>query len=87
MLLIWLNTFETHVWTDKPWPSFVIQVTKVEVKMAMDIVKHNAPFQMAHTISSIIRECFKDSKIAQSNSSGRIKTTQIINGAVKTFYK
>lgn len=62
-------------------------MTKAEVKMAMAIVKHNAPFQMADTISPIIRECFKDSKIAQSYSSGRTKTTQIINGAVKPFYK
>ena len=35
---------------------------KAEVKMAMATVKHNAPFQMADTISPIIRECFKDSK-------------------------
>ena len=49
--------------------------------------KTYAPFQMADTISPIIKKCFTDSKIAQSYSLGRTKTTQIINGAVKPFYK
>ena len=62
-------------------------MTKAELKKAMAIVKHNTPFQMVDTISPIIRECFKDSKIAQSYSSGHTKTTQIINGAVKPLYK
>lgn len=55
--------------------------------MALAIVKHNAPIQMAETLSPLVKEIFPDSKIAQSFASSRTKTRCIINGALKPYFK
>ena len=55
--------------------------------MALNIIKHNAPFKMADSLSPTIRQVFTDSNIAKSYASGRKKTTCIINGALRPYFK
>ena len=43
---------------------------------------HNLPIAAADHLSSLIKECFLDSKIAQSYSCPRTKSSCILNGTV-----
>ena len=49
-----------------------------EVKFTFAIVKHNAPFQLAESLSPRIQDYFSDSKVAISCACSRTKTCCII---------
>ena len=53
----------------------------------MGLVKYDVPFAMADTISSLMINIFHDSKIANSYAADKTKTTCIVNGALKVYYK
>ena len=53
----------------------------------MALLKHDAPFAMADTISPLMKNIFCDSKIANSYDAAKTKTTCIVNGALKEYYK
>ena len=42
---------------------------------------------MAYTISPLMKNIFVDSKIADSYAAAETKTTCIVNGALKKYYK
>ena len=48
--------------------------------MALNIVKHDASFNMVDSLAPTIRKAFNGSKIAKSYASGRKKTTYIVKG-------
>ena len=58
-----------------------------EVKFTFAIVKHNAPFQLAESLSLLIQDYFSDSKVAKSYACSRTKICCIINGALKDNFK
>ena len=47
--------------------------------MAVNIVKHDASFKMADSLSLTIRKVFNDSQIAKSYASGRKKKKQPVS--------
>ena len=53
----------------------------------MTLVKHDVPFAMADAIDLLMENIFDDSKIANSYTEAKIKTTCIVNGALKEYYK
>ena len=53
----------------------------MDVKIAIALVESDVPFTMPDTISPLMKNIFDDSKIAYS------KTTCIVNGALKEYYK
>ena len=55
--------------------------------MALNIVKHDASLKMADSLSPTIRKVFNDSQIAKSYASERKKTTCIVNGALRPYFK
>lgn len=55
--------------------------------MAMALVGSNLPFAAADTFNSLFKSIFPDSEIAKEYSSGRTKTTCIVNGALKPFFR
>ena len=55
--------------------------------MALNIVKHDASLKMADSLSPTIRKVFDDSQIAKSYASERKKTTCIVNGALRPYFK
>ena len=54
--------------------------------MAAAIVD-NIPFAAADTFSPLFKEMFPDSEIARSYASARTKTTCIVNGALKPYFR
>lgn len=55
--------------------------------MAMAIVNSNLPFASAETFNGLFKSIFPDSAIAKEYSSGKTKTTCIINGAIKPYFR
>ena len=55
--------------------------------MALNIIKHDASFKMADSLSPTIRKVFNDSQITKSYASGRKKTTCIVKGALRSYFK
>ena len=55
--------------------------------MTLNIVKHDASFKMADSLSPTIQKVFSDSSIAKLYASGCKKTTCIINGAFQPYFK
>ena len=55
--------------------------------MALNIIKHNTPFKMADSLSPTIQQVFTESDIAKSYAPGRKKTTCVINGALRPYFK
>lgn len=55
--------------------------------MAAAIVDNNIPFAAADTFSPLFKEMFPDSEIAKSYASARTKTTCIVNGALKPYFR
>ena len=53
--------------------------------MALNIVKHDASFKMADSLSPTIRKVFIDSQIAKSYASGCKKTTCIVSSTIIKF--
>lgn len=53
-------------------------VTKAECKMAMLIAKNNWPMAFSDDFSKSVAAMFPDSDITKKYSSGRTKTTQIL---------
>ena len=65
----------------------LLQVTSAEVQIAMALVDNNIQFAAADTFNSLFKDIFPDSEIAKAYSSGRTKTTCIINGALKPHFR
>ena len=59
-----------------------ILTRKTEIKLAGFLAEHNLPIAAAEHLSSLIKECFPDSKIARSYSCTRTKSSCILNGAI-----
>lgn len=55
--------------------------------MAMAIVNNNIPFAAADTFNSLFKDIFPNSKIANAYASGRTKTTCIVNGELKPYFR
>ena len=53
----------------------------------MALVKHDVPFAMADIISPLMKNIFDDSRIANSYTAAKAKTTCVVNGAFKEYYK
>ena len=54
--------------------------------MAMAMVNNNIPFAAADTFNSLLN-MFPDSKITKAYASGKTKTTGIVNGALKPYFR
>lgn len=54
--------------------------------MAMALVDNNIQFAAADTFNTLFKTIFPDSEIAKAYSSGRTKTTCMINGALKPYF-
>ena len=55
--------------------------------MALNIIKHDASFKMADSLSPTIRKIFNDSQIVKSYASRRKKTTCIVKRALRPYFK
>ena len=53
-----------------------------ELKFTGFLAEHNLPLASADHLTSLVRECFPDSKIAQSYACSRTKASCILNGAI-----
>lgn len=49
------------------------------------MVNHNVPLAVADHFSPLMKECFKDSDVAQRYGAARTKTTCIINRAIAPY--
>ncbi|MGH0146032.1 UNVERIFIED_CONTAM: hypothetical protein FKN15_041695 [Acipenser sinensis] len=58
---------------------------RAEIKVAVTMVNHNVPLAVADHFSPLIKECFKDSDVAQRYGAARTKTTCIINRAIAPY--
>ena len=76
------STFDISVLTIILW-----QTRRAEVKVCTTLVKHNIPLAFADHLTPLFHEIFPDSDIAKAYSSGKTKTTCIINGALQPYYK
>ena len=59
-----------------------IRTRKAEIKLTGFLAEHNLPIADADHLSSLIKECFPDSKTARSYSCSRTKSSCILNGAI-----
>ena len=59
-----------------------IRTRKAEIKLTGFLAEHNLSIAAADHLSSLIKECFPDSKIACSYSYARTKSSCILNGAI-----
>ena len=57
------------------------------MKVATVLVHANAPFALADQFSPLFKEIFPDSQIAAGYASKRTKTTCIVNGALKGYFR
>lgn len=55
--------------------------------MAAATVDNNIPFAAADTFSPLFKEMFPDSEIPKSFAAARTKTTCIVNGALKPYFR
>ena len=55
--------------------------------MALNIIKHDSSFKMADSLPPAIRKVSNDSQIAKSYASRCKKTTCIVNGALRPYFK
>ncbi|KAK6466758.1 hypothetical protein HHUSO_G35875 [Huso huso] len=58
---------------------------RAEIKVAVTMVNHNVPLAVADHFSPLMKECFKDSDVAQRYGAARTKTTCIINRAIAPY--
>ena len=58
-----------------------------EVKLALCIVKHGAPFKMTDSLTATIRRESSDSQVTKLYASGGKKTTCILNKALRLYLK
>ncbi|KAK6481138.1 hypothetical protein HHUSO_G17313 [Huso huso] len=58
---------------------------RAEIKVAVTMVNHNVPLAVANHFSPLMKECFKDSDVAQRYGAARTKTTCIINRAIAPY--
>jgi len=70
---------------DMIWNS--LQITRAEVKIATLLVHSNVPFSVANQLSPLFKEIFPDSRIAAGYASKSTKTTCIVNGALKPYFR
>ncbi|KAK6466623.1 hypothetical protein HHUSO_G36086, partial [Huso huso] len=61
------------------------QARRAEIKVAVTMVNHNVPLAVADHFSPLMKECFKDSDVAQRYGAARTKTTCIINRAIAPY--
>ena len=66
--------------------TMAIKAIKSEVLFASFIAEHNIPMNVSDHAGKLFRAMFPDSDIAKSFCSGRTKTTQIIKGALSSYY-
>ncbi len=59
--------------------SFDSKVSKAEIQVTNFLIQHNLPIATADHLGPLFKEIFPDSKIASKYSSGRTKTTAILN--------
>ena len=64
-----------------------LQVTSAEVQIATALVNSNLPFATGDTFNPLFKSIFPDSEIAKAYFSGRMKTTCIINGVLKPYFR
>jgi len=64
-----------------------LQTTRAEVKIATLLVHSNVPFSVANQLSPLFKEIFPDSRIAAGYASKSTKTTCIVNGALKPYFR
>ncbi|CAH1114758.1 unnamed protein product [Psylliodes chrysocephalus] len=62
---------------NKPETSLQTQSKIAEIKITGFLTEHNISFNSAEHLTSLIKSCFPDSKIAQGMSLGRTKAAQI----------
>ena len=59
-----------------------ILTRKAEIKFIGFLAEHNLPIAAADHLSALVKECFPDSKITQSNSCTKTKTFCILNRTI-----
>ena len=64
-----------------------LQVTEAELKIRLTLFKYNAPFLLAETLSPLIRQILKNSRIATWYVCSRTKTMSVINGVLGSYFK
>ena len=67
----------------KPSNPLESQVRRAQVKVTGFIAEHNIPLAVADHLGPFFKDIFHDSKIAKSYAYDRIKTTCILNRAIK----
>ena len=70
-----------HILTSKT-TDLSVNVLSAEVKFAQFIAEHNLPFSVADHFMKLAKQLFPDSDIAGKFTSGRMKTTMIVNKAL-----
>ena len=66
---------------------FLLQTTRIEVKIANALVQNNIPISFTDQLSPLLHDIFPDSEIAQGYTSASTKTTCIISGSLAPFFK
>lgn len=66
---------------------FLLQTRRAKVKVALSLVEHNVPMEVANHLGPLFKECFIDSQIAKDYKCAHTKTTCIINKAVTPHIK
>ncbi|KAK6490362.1 hypothetical protein HHUSO_G4876 [Huso huso] len=62
-----------------------VKAQRAEIKVAVMMVNHNVPLAVADHFSPLMKECFKDSDVAQRYGAARTKTICIINRAIAPY--
>ncbi|XP_066912218.1 uncharacterized protein, partial [Clytia hemisphaerica] len=63
------------------------KVIEAELRFALALLKHNATFAMADTLSPCIQKTFSESRVGKSYGSKKTKTTCLVNWALKPYYR
>ena len=58
------------------------QTRIAEIKLTGFLAEHNLPMALADHLTSLVRECFPDSKIAKSYTCSHTKASCILNGSI-----
>ena len=73
-------SIRSFTWTKNS--STDILTRKAEIKLTRILAEHNLLIAAVDDLSSLIKECFTDSKITRSYSCVRTKSSCILNGAI-----
>ncbi|KAK5648347.1 hypothetical protein RI129_003239 [Pyrocoelia pectoralis] len=58
------------------------QIKRAEIKLAAYLTEHNISFNSVDHLTSVIKECFPDSKIAKGIVLNRTKATQVVKNVI-----